>query len=215
MRKALKMLAALLAFAFVQFIIVSCSSKTTAQTCNCPAGPQGPQGVQGPTGAIGATGATGAQGPAGPQGPTGATGPTGPQGPQGPSGTAGSGVWFGGSNLGTLTTTPASILQPAPQLTQAGSYMLLGNVSLQETTGGYPEVTCFLQVGSTNLLPSNTTIQPPTTMNLTATGAVTLSNAQVPATVSLQCSYLIGPETINVTQASLSIIQVGTLQTGP
>lgn len=210
MRKAIKMLAALLAFAFVQFIIVSCSNKPLAQsqTCNCPAGPQGQTGAQGPQGPTGATG------PAGPQGPTGATGPVGPQGPQGPSGTAGSGVWFGGSNLGTLTTTPTSVIQPAPQLSQAGSYMFIANVSFQETTGGYPQVTCFIQAGSTNLLPSNTTIQPPTTMNLTATGAVTLSSADVPATVSLQCSYQIGPETINVTQASLSIIQVGTLQTG-
>jgi Collagen triple helix repeat (20 copies) len=215
MRKAVQMLVALLAFAFVQFIIVSCSNKPLAQsqTCNCPAGPQGPTGAQGPAGPQGLTGATG---PVGPQGPTGATGPAGPQGPQGPPGTAGSGVWFGGSNLGTLNSTPTSIIQPGPQITQAGSYMLFGNVSLQETTGGYPQITCFIQVGSTNLLEANTTVQPPTWINLTTTGAITLNSTQVPATVTLQCNYVQngGTLTINVAQASLSIIQVGTLQTG-
>lgn len=125
------------------------------------------------------------------------------------------GIWFSGSNLGTLTNTPTSIIQPAPQITQAGSYMLLGNASLQETTGGYPQVTCFIQVGSTNLLESNTTIQPPTWMNLTTTGAITLSSTQVPATVTLQCSYVGSFLTINVTQASISIMSVGSLQTGP
>jgi hypothetical protein len=132
------------------------------------------------------------------------------------SNTTNTAIWYGGSNLGTLTTTPTSIIQPAPQITQAGSYMFIGNVSVQETTGGYPPFTCFVQVGSTNLLPSTTTVQPPTSMNLTATGAVTLSSSEVPATVSLQCSYQSsGPITLNVTQASLSIIPVGTLQTGP
>ena len=137
--------------------------------------------------------------------------------PQTTSTPTNSGIWFSGSNLGTLNTTPTSIIQPAPQITQAGSYMLFGNVSVQETTGGFPQVTCFIQVGSTNLLDSNTTVQPPTWMNLTATGAMTLTSAQVPATVSLQCSYQNqgATQTINVTQASLSIISVGTLQTGP
>jgi len=139
------------------------------------------------------------------------------QQPQSPSTTTNSGIWFSGSNLGTLNTTPTSIIQPAPQITQPGSYMLLGNVSVQETTGGFPQVTCFIQVGSTSLLESNTTIQPPTWMNLTATGAITLTSAQVPATVSLQCSYQDQgtTQTINVTQASISIFSVGSLQTGP
>jgi hypothetical protein len=127
-----------------------------------------------------------------------------------------SGIWYGGSNLGTLTNSPASIIQPAPQITQAGSYMFVGNVSVQETSGAYPQVTCFIQVGSTDLLPSNTTVQPPTWMNLTVTGAATLSSSDVPASVSLQCSYQpSGALTINVAQASISILSVGTLQTGP
>jgi hypothetical protein len=64
----------------------------------------------------------------------------------------------------------------------------------------------------------HSTVQPPSAMNLTATGAVTLTNANIPATVSLFCSYHVptgGSIPVSVTQASLSIIQVGTLQTGP
>jgi len=126
-----------------------------------------------------------------------------------------SGIWYGGSNLGTLTATPTSVIQPAPQLTQAGSYMFVGNVSLQQTTGGYPQVSCFIEVGGTSLLPSNARVQPSTWMNLTTTGAITLTSAQVPATAALQCSHQGGTQTINVTQASLSIFSVGSLQTGP
>jgi len=166
-------------------------------------GPQGPKGPVGP------------QGPKGAQGLQGVQGKQGVQGPQGPPGTAGSGIWYGGSNLGALASTPTSIIQPAPQITQAGSYMLFANVSVQETTGGYPQITCFIQVGNNNLLQSNTTVQPPTWMNLTATGAITLATSDVPATASLMCSYNGSGLTINVAQASLSIIQVGTLQTGP
>lgn len=182
MRKAAKMCAVLLAFGFVHFIIVSCSTKTTAQSCNCPAGPQGAQGAQGP------------------------------QGPQGPAGTAGSAVWYGSSNVVALTTTPSSIIQPAPQLTQAGSYMFLANLTLQETQS-YATVTCFVQVGSTDLLPSITQTPGVQFENMTATGAITLTSANVPTTASLVCSETGG--TANVTQASVSIIQVGTLQIGP
>jgi hypothetical protein len=138
-----------------------------------------------------------------------------PQDPQqGPRATN-SGVWFGGSNLGILTATPTSVIQPAPRLTQAGSYMFVGNVSLQETTGGYPEVTCFIEVGGTKLLHSNTRVQPSTWQNLTTTGAITLTSTQVPATASLECSYQGGTQNINVSQASLAIFSVGSLQTGP
>jgi hypothetical protein len=197
MSRVLKMCFALFAFAFVQFIIVSCSNTQVAQssTCNCPAGPQGPQGSQGVPGLTGATGATGLTGP------------------QGPAGTAGSGVWFGGSNLGTLSTTPASIVQPAPQLTQAGNYMFFGNLSLQSAPGGYSTVTCFIQVESANLPSSITSPQPALADNLTTTGALTLGSIDTPATVSLLCSSTISDQ-VSVTQASLSIIQVGTLQTG-
>lgn len=180
-----------------------------SQNTSCPTGQTkihwnqiGPKGPQGPTGA------TGPQGPQGPQGVQ------GPQGPQGPPGTAGSGIWYGGSNLGNLTTTPTSIIQPSPQLTVAGSYMFFGNVSIQETTGGYPKVTCVVHVGSTDLLSSITGLDASQQGNLTATGAMTLTGADIPATASLLCSYN-NNGTAVVTQASLSIIQVGTLQTGP
>lgn len=61
-----------------------------------------------------------------------------------------SGIYYSGTNLGTLTTTPTSILQPAPQITDPGSYMLLGNVSIEGSQdGGYEVDTCYLQAGST------------------------------------------------------------------
>jgi uncharacterized Zn-binding protein involved in type VI secretion len=123
-------------------------------------------------------------------------------------------IWYGGSNLGSLTTTPTSIIQPAPQITQAGSYMFIGNLSVQETSGGYPKVTCVVEVGSTDLLPSITGVEASQQGNVTATGAITLTSNQVPVTASLMCNDN-GNGTAEVTQASLSIIPVGTLQTGP
>jgi hypothetical protein len=94
--------------------------------------------------------------------------------------------------------------------------MFIANVSLQESSGGYPKVTCVVEVGSTDLLPSITGVDASQQANLTATGAVTLTTADIPATVSLLCSYQVGGgDVVSVTHASLSIIQVGTLQTGP
>lgn len=213
-----------------------CGSKQTKIQWN-EIGPQGPKGLTGPKGATGTQGpqgpmgATGAQGPQGPEGATGAKGPQGPkgspgpkgatgvQGPQGPAGTAGFGVWYGGSNLGTLTQTPTSIINPAPQLTQAGSYMVLANASIIDPEFLSSDITCFVQVaGSTALLPSITGLgfgNSGTMGNLTTTGAFTLTQADIPAPVSLMCSYQYGDDKITVTQASISIIQVGTLQTGP
>lgn len=126
----------------------------------------------------------------------------------------GGAVWYGGSNLGTLSQTPASIIQPAPRLTQAGSYLFVANVSIQETTGGYPKVTCFVRVGSTDLLPSITGVEASQQGNVTATGAITLTTGEVPAAAALVCSSTNGG-TAEVTQASVSIIQVGTLRIGP
>lgn len=132
---------------------------------------------------------------------------------QAPSAPTNIGVWFSANNIGILSTLPASLLQPAPQLSQGGSYMLSGNVSLQATGGGYPTVTCLIQIGTTNFPASITSPQPNLAETVTATGAVTLAATQVPATVSLVCSSNIGGQ-VSVTQAALSIIQVGTLQTG-
>jgi hypothetical protein len=92
--------------------------------------------------------------------------------------------------------------------------MFIANVSLQAAGGGYPTVTCFVQAGTQDLLPSITSPQPSLAENLTMTGAVTLGSTDIPATASVFCSYQNGGQTITVTQASLSIIQVGTLQTG-
>jgi hypothetical protein len=136
--------------------------------------------------------------------------------PQTTSTPTNSGIWFSGSNLGTLNTTPTPIIQPAPQITQAGSYMFFGNVSIANVTGVQPTATCFIQVGSTNLLQSVAgalgTLGP---ANLSATGAATLASSAVPATVSLICSAN-NDSNLTVTQASISILSVGTLQTnGP
>jgi hypothetical protein len=186
-----------------------------SQSTTCKSGQQKIHWNQiGPQGQKGATGATGAIGP---QGPKGATGGQGPQGPQGPARTAGSGVWYGSSKVVTLTTTPASTIQPAPQLTQAGSYMFIANVSFQESSGRSAQVTCFVEVGSTELLASTTQVQASEFENLTATGAIALTTADVPAAVSLECSYYRGgvSDVVSVTEASLAIIQLGTLKTGP
>jgi hypothetical protein len=90
--------------------------------------------------------------------------------------------------------------------------MFIGNVSLSGG-GPFPIVTCFVQAGSTGLLPSVTQGPGSQYFSLTTTGAITLTSADVPATVSLLCGE--NADNANVTAASLSIIQVGTLQTGP
>lgn len=170
-------------------------------------------GPVGPKGATGATGPRGAIGPAGPKGSAGATGPQGPEGPQGPAGTAGSGIWNSSSNVVTVTEAPSSVFQT--QVTQAGSYIFSGNVSLQYTN--YGNVACFMEVGSTDFLQSATSGGGGYNYgNLTVTGAATLTEADVPATLSVLCNYFANNSAgdITVTQASLSIIQVGTLQTG-
>ena len=121
--------------------------------------------------------------------------------------------YFSGSNLGDLSTTPMSLIQPAPQVTQAGSYMFIGNVSIANITGTQSIATCLVELGSNGLLSSTAgadgTLQP---ANLTVTGAATLTSA--PTAVSLICSAN-NDSNLSVTQASLSIFPVGTLQTGP
>jgi hypothetical protein len=124
-----------------------------------------------------------------------------------------SGVWYGGTNSTTLTRTPASIVLPAPSITTAGNYMFIGNLSVQETTGGYPEVECYVQAGKTALLTSTTGVEASQQGNVTSTGAVKLTSKQVPATVSLMCSNA-NNGTAVATSASISVFSVGTLQTG-
>ena len=167
----------------------------------------------GPAGPRGATGPKGATGAAGPKGTTGATGPQGPEGPQGPAGTAGSGIWNSSSNVVTVTEAPSSVFQT--QVTQAGSYIFSGNISLQYTN--YGNVACFMEVGSNDFLQSTTSGGGgPNYGNLTVTGAATLTEADVPANVSIFCNYFANNSAgdVTVTEAALSIIQVGTLQTG-
>jgi len=124
MRKVLKIWAALMAFAFLQFIIVSCTGTQVAHSssCSCPAGPQGatgPQGQAGPTGPQGLPGATGSMGP---QGLLGATGPMGPQGqqgvqgPQGAAGTGGVGIWYSVNKAFNVFMTRRLPLSSNPRL---------------------------------------------------------------------------------------------------
>jgi len=95
--------------------------------------------------------------------------------------------------------------------------MFIANVSFQESSGRSAQVTCFVEVGSTELLASTTQVQASEFENLTATGAIALTTADVPAAVSLECSYYRGgvSDVVSVTEASLAIIQLGTLKTGP
>ncbi len=126
------------------------------------------------------------------------------------------GIYFSGTNLGTLTTTPTSILQPAPQISQQGSYMITANISIDgDSTGAYVVDTCYVQVGSTTFVPSVTSPQPGGSQyeNLTATGAITLTKSQVPSDVSLICSTNYGSSQV-IPSASISIMQVGSLQIG-
>lgn len=92
--------------------------------------------------------------------------------------------------------------------------MFIGNLSAQETSGGYPEVECYVQVGSTTLLPSITGVDAGQQGNVTATGALKLSSTKVPATASLMCSNANNNGTAVVTSASISIFSFGALQIG-
>lgn len=125
-----------------------------------------------------------------------------------------SGFWYGGTNSTTLINTATSIVLPAPSITTAGNYMFIGNLSVQETAGGYPKVECYVQVGKTALLTSTTGVEASQQGNVTSTGAVKLTSKQVPATVSLMCSNANNNGTAVASSASISIFSVGTLQTG-
>jgi hypothetical protein len=74
-----------------------------------------------------------------------------------------------------------------------------------------------MEVGSNDFLQSTTSGGGgPNYRNLTVTGAATLTVADVPVTVSILCNYFANNSAgdITVTQAALSIILIGTLQTG-
>lgn len=92
--------------------------------------------------------------------------------------------------------------------------MFIGNLSVQETSGGYPEVECYVQVRSTTLLPSITGVDAGQQGNVTATGALKLSSTNVPATASSMRSNASKNGTAVVTSVSISIFSVGTLQMG-
>ena len=95
-------------------------------------GPQGPQGDPGPPGPQGEQGPIGLEGPIGPQGVQGAQGPQGEQGPQGPAGLTG------------IVSTDLSGQLNVP----AGSFTILGNVTINAPTSGY----VFLQAHINTLI---------------------------------------------------------------
>lgn len=98
-------------------------------------GPQGPAGPQGPTGATGATGAVG------PTGPTGPTGPAGPTGPSGVSHAFSSGTKTTGIALNQNGVNVASISVPA------GSYVVFGKATIQNTDSSSQAGDCHLSTG--------------------------------------------------------------------
>jgi Collagen triple helix repeat (20 copies) len=159
-------------------------------------GVSGPAGSQGVAGAQGPAGLTGPAGPAGPDGPAGPAGPTGPQGPAGPAGGAtvffkppasASGITLGGANNYSAV---ASLNLPA------GSYWILGTVTLVNDLGGNPaevEGVCSLSGGeidtdssiaTVDLLPDDVQVGS-WASTISVQTAVTLSNQTV---VSMQCA---------------------------
>jgi hypothetical protein len=185
------------------------SSTTTCKTTehkiqwNNP-GPIGPKGATGATGPRGATGSTGPQGSAG------------PQGPQGNPGTA-SGVLSVNNSLSvTITASPTSVIQA--QITEPGSYMFFANVYL--TGGDFDIFNCgIFNANSSGLLISSGTgiaqnagIQD---THVAVNGAVAnVQTFDLPFTASLNCNIAgnSSGNTIKAVGATLSAIQVGTLQ---
>jgi hypothetical protein len=143
-------------------------------------------------------------------------GPAGPQGPQGPPGAA-SGVFAVSNSLSiTVTDQPTSILQA--QISQPGSYLFSANANL--VNGDFDIMACSI----VNLNSSGTATSSGTTdaqfsgvqyLNVAVSAAVgSLQASDIPYTVELSCQITgnASGNTIQATGATLSVIQVGTLQ---
>jgi Collagen triple helix repeat (20 copies)/IPT/TIG domain len=115
-------------------------------------GPQGPQGAAGPAGPQGPVGIPGVPGPAGATGPQGPAGPQGPTGPQGAAGGVLSYAFNGAYPSGTswAALSPGCCLNPATivtstTLTNAGTYVLWGQVIVSNTWNNPVEAYCMLR----------------------------------------------------------------------
>jgi hypothetical protein len=103
----------------------------------------------------GRPGPAGPAGPTGPAGPAGPAGATGPQGPAGPAGTSSAiSDYENSSSLLNLFEAGGRV---ATLTLPAGSYVLIGNTTIANTTDNGPnDVGCSLtQTGTTDLLDSN------------------------------------------------------------
>jgi len=158
-------------------------------------------------------------GPTGPKGATGAAGPKGATGPQGPQGTPGtaSGVFSVNNNLSVkITATPTSVIQA--QITEPGSYIFFANVYL--TGGDFDIFNCgiFNANSSGLLISSGTAVAQNAGVQdtpITVSGAVAnIPTSDLPFTASLNCNIAgnSSGQTITAVGATLSAIQVGTLQ---
>jgi Collagen triple helix repeat (20 copies) len=97
----------------------------------------------------GRTGRTGHPGPTGPVGPTGPAGPSGPQGLTGPSSAISD---FENSDLLNLFDAGGRI---ATQTLPAGSYVVMGNTSLTNTSAGDNDIVCSLTDSTAGTLDFN------------------------------------------------------------
>jgi hypothetical protein len=124
------------------------ASKKKAQGKPGPRGPKGPKGAKGAKGATGLTGQAGFPGAKGAAGAAGSKGAAGDQGPRGPSDGRASSVSAPLVQIGTSASTPTvldSIELPA------GKWMLTGQASLTNASGGIRSAFCSLNVGTTEL----------------------------------------------------------------
>ncbi|MFZ0805031.1 MAG: hypothetical protein WAN03_02560 [Candidatus Sulfotelmatobacter sp.] len=143
-------------------------------------------------------------------------GPRGPAGPQGPPGTA-SGVFAVNNSLSiTVTDQPTSIMQA--QISQPGSYLFFATANL--VNGDFDIMACsIVNVNSSGTATSSGTTDGQFSgvqyLNVAVSAAVaSLQASDIPYTVELSCQIVgnASGNTIQATGASLSAIQVGTLQ---
>lgn len=124
------------------------------------------------------------------------------------------GIWYGGTNFGTLTSAAASIVQPAPSITRARTTCSSATFQFKRLVVDIPKWSVTFKSENTTLLPSITGVDAGQQGNVTATGAFKLSSTNVPATASLMRSNANNNGTAVVTSVSISIFSVGTLHMG-
>lgn len=202
-------------YAATQLVEGQAGASKQAQGKQGPRGPKGPKGAKGAKGAPGAPGAkgeTGQTGLPGQKGGTGEKGETGATGERGPSDGRASSVTPPLTQIGTSADTPTvldSVELPA------GKWMLTGQASLTNLSGGIRSAFCSLNAGAAQL-GLDIAIDETTPDELTG-DAVVLGATDLPAggTVELRCwainngggdVYVSGPS-----RPSIQAIQVANL----